>query len=218
MNRKALVQAMETHRLVAVVRARTAEQALGAARAAIEGGLHLIEITFTVPDAPVVIEELSREGRADLLVGAGSVTLAEQAKIALGAGARFVVSPIKQTELLRVCHQVGAPCILGALTPTEIVEAYRAGADLVKVFPITLIGGPRFIKELLAPLPGLPLMVSGGVNLDNFQEYLAAGVRSVALGGDLIQPQAMEASDYQTIARRARQYQEALASWQEAHP
>ncbi|MDO8690487.1 MAG: 2-dehydro-3-deoxyphosphogluconate aldolase, partial [Dehalococcoidia bacterium] len=155
-------------------------------------------------------EEMVGEAPGGTTIGAGSVTNVEQAKLAIGAGAGFVVSPIKQLDLVRVCHQVGVPCILGALTPTEVVEAYRAGADQVKVFPVGLVGGPRYLQQLLGPLPGLPVMASGGINLSNFREYLAAGARSLALGSDLLNPAWMEAGNHEAIIQRAQEYLRAL--------
>lgn len=210
MDRQAILRRLEEGRLMAVVRARTQDQARQAARAVVEAGLGLVEITFTVPDAPELIEELAAQAPEGTLVGAGSVTRVEQAQLAIGAGARFVVSPIRQLDLVRVCHQVGAACILGALSPTEVVEAYRAGADQVKVFPVGLVGGPRYLQQLLGPLPGLPLMAAGGVTLENFREYLAAGARSLALGSDLLKPAWLEAGNYQAIGQRAQEYLRAL--------
>lgn len=198
-------------RLVAVIRAGTLDLARKAAWAVIEGGLRLVEITLTVPDAPELIEELAGQVPGAVLVGAGSVTNPEQARLAIGAGAMFLVSPIRQLNLVGICHQVGLPCILGALTATEIVDAHRAGADQIKVFPVGLVGGPLYLQQIRGPLPGLQIMASGGVNLSNFREYLAAGARTVVLGSDLINPEWIDASDYPAITRRAREYLQALA-------
>ncbi|MDO8690899.1 MAG: bifunctional 4-hydroxy-2-oxoglutarate aldolase/2-dehydro-3-deoxy-phosphogluconate aldolase [Dehalococcoidia bacterium] len=210
-HREDLARQLLDQRLVAVIRTSTLDQARQAARAVIQGGIRLVEITMNVPDAPELIEELSGQAPKGVLVGAGSVVHAEQAKMAIGAGADFVVSPIRQVNLVRICHQVGVPCILGALTATEIVEAHRAGADQVKVFPVGLVGGPRYLQQILGPLPGLHLMASGGVTLGNFREYLAAGARTLVLGSDLFNPAWIEAGDYSSITRRAREYVQALA-------
>lgn len=210
MDRDNAVRLMGEARLVAVVRAATTEKARLAARAVIEGGFRLVEITSTVPDAPELIEDLAHEAPAGVLVGVGSVTNAGQARLAIGAGARFVVSPIGQLDLVRVCHQVEIPCILGALTPTEIVEAHRAGADQVKVFPAGLVGGPRYLRQILGPLPGLSLMASGGLTLGNFREYLAAGASSLALQSDLMDPIWVDKGDHDAIVQRAREYVRAL--------
>lgn len=210
MNREGILRQIDEARLVAVVRARTAHQARQAARAIMETGWRLLEITFTVPDAPELIEEMAGEAPEGTLIGAGSVTRIDQAKLAIGAGARFVVSPIRQLDLVRACHRVGVPCILGALTPTEVVEAHRAGADLIKVFPVGLVGGPRYLQQLSGPLPGLPIMASGGIDLANFREYLEAGARSLALGSDLLKPSWLEEGDYGAVTQRAREYLRAL--------
>lgn len=210
MDRANILEVMLDARLVAVVRAGTLAQARRAAQAVMEAGFRLVEITFTVPDAPALIEELAHTAPDGVLVGAGSVTNGDQARLAIGAGARYVVSPIRQLDLVRVCHQVGVPCILGALTATEIVDAHRAGADLVKVFPVGLVGGPRYIRQILGPLPGLSLMASGGVTLANFRDYLAAGARTLALQSDLLSPAWVEQGDHDAIVQRAREYLRAL--------
>ncbi|MDP2936617.1 MAG: bifunctional 4-hydroxy-2-oxoglutarate aldolase/2-dehydro-3-deoxy-phosphogluconate aldolase [Dehalococcoidia bacterium] len=210
MDRAYILEAMLDARLVAVVRAGTLAQARRAAQAVMEAGFRLVEITFTVPDAPALIEELAHTAPDGVLVGAGSVTNGDHARLAIGAGARYVVSPIRQLDLVRVCHQVGVPCILGALTATEIVDAHRAGADLVKVFPVGLVGGPRYIRQILGPLPGLSLMASGGVNLSNFQDFLEAGARCLALGSDLLNPTLVKEGDHAAMVRRAREYLRAL--------
>ena len=210
MDREQVVRLLGEAKLVAVVRAPTKEKARRAALAVMEGGFRLVEVTFTVPDAPELIEEMAREAPDGVLVGAGSVTNVSQAKLAIGAGARFVVSPIRQLDLVRVCHQVKIPCILGALTATEIVEAHRAGADQVKVFPAGLVGGPRYLQQVLGPLPGLSLMASGGVTLANFRDYLAAGARTLALQSDLLDPAWVDQGDHHAMVQRAREYLRAL--------
>jgi len=202
---------MEQHRLVAAIRASTPSRARRVAWALIDAGIRLVEITLVVPDAPELIEDLVAELPEDVLVGAGSITNPEQARMAIGAGARFVVSPIRQLSLIGVCHGVGVPCILGAMTPTEIVDAHRAGADQIKVFPVGLVGGPRYLQQVMGPLPGLQLMASGGVNLGNFREYLGAGARTVVLGSDLMNPAWVESGDYDAITQRAREYLQALS-------
>lgn len=210
MRRQQVLRVMNEARLVAVVRSSTREKARLAARAVIEGGFRLVEITFTVPDAPELIEEMSREAPDGTIVGAGSVINTDQAKLAIGAGAEFVVSPIRQLDLVRVCHQAGVACVLGALTATEMVEAHRAGADQVKVFPAGLVGGPRYFQQILGPLPGLALMASGGVTLVNFRDFLAAGATTLALQSDLLKPGWVENGDREAIAERAREFLRAL--------
>ena len=201
-----IMQAIAEARLVPAVRARTQDQARRVALALIEAGFRIVEVSLTVPDAPELVEELANGAPEGVLVGVGSVTNAAQARLALGAGARFLVSPIRQLDLVRVCHQVSVPCILGALTATEIVEAHRAGADQIKVFPVGLVGGPRYLQQILGVLHGLSLMASGGVTLANFREYLAAGASTVVLGSDLLNPAWVEAGDWEAIVRRSREY------------
>lgn len=210
--RQETLNCLDHHRLVAVVRTDTAAQALAAARAVLAGGMKLVEITFTVPEAAQVIAQLAQEAGADALVGAGTVMSTQQGQEAIAAGARFIVSPTFVPELLPICQQADVVCIPGAMTPTEIVTAWQAGADLVKVFPINLVGGPAYIKTVREPLPDAPLLVSGGVTLQDFPHYLALGVRCVALGGDLMPQALVEQGDYQGITRNARRFVEALAA------
>lgn len=202
---------MERHCLVAVIRTPSAEQALAAAQAVLAGGMKLVEITFTVPDAARIIAQLAQEKEADVLVGAGTVMNARQAEDAIAAGAHFVVSPVFVPELIPVCQRSEVLCIPGAMTPTEIVTTWRAGADLVKVFPVNHVGGPAFIKSIHEPLPDIPLLVSGSVTLEELHQYLALGVRCVALGGSLMPKDLLEQGDYQAIAANARRFAQALA-------
>lgn len=204
------IERLEEDVFVAAVRAGSLDQARRVAWAVIEAGIRVVEITFVVPDAPLLIEELVAKAPQGTIIGAGSITKAEQAKVAIGAGASFIVSPIRELELVRVCHRVRVACVLGALTPTEIVDAFRAGADQIKVFPVGLVGGPRYLQQVLGPLPGLPLMASGGVTLDNFREYMSAGATSLVLGSDMLNPAWIEAGNYESITRRAEEYLAAL--------
>jgi 2-dehydro-3-deoxyphosphogluconate aldolase / (4S)-4-hydroxy-2-oxoglutarate aldolase len=171
---------MQRHRLVAVVRAQSSDQAYRIACAASDAGIWFVEITFTVPDALGVIERLAM--RSDLYVGAGTVLSKKDGKEAIEAGARFVVSPTLELDLIPLCHKAGVACFPGAATPTEILTACRMGADLVKIFPADLVGGPYFIKQMQGPFPDVRFMVSGGVSLANVQEYVQIGVTGICLG------------------------------------
>jgi 2-dehydro-3-deoxyphosphogluconate aldolase / (4S)-4-hydroxy-2-oxoglutarate aldolase len=171
---------MQRHRLVAVVRAQSSDQAYRIACAASDAGIWFVEITFTVPDALGVIERLAM--RSDLYVGAGTVLSKKDGKEAIEAGARFVVSPTLELDLIPLCHKAGVACFPGAATPTEILTACRMGADLVKIFPADLVGGPFFIKQMQGPFPDVRFMVSGGVSLANVQEYVQIGVTGICLG------------------------------------
>ena len=180
MDRTNLVAQLHTSRLVAVVRSKSAEDALALAHAAAEGGIKFVEITFSVPGAIDVIKELSR--RRDFHVGAGTVLAPQQAERAIGAGAEFVVSPSLELNLIGLCHTANIACFPGAATPTEIIAAQRAHADLIKIFPADLAGGPHFIRQMQGPFPEARFMVSGGVSLKNVADYVKAGVTGICLG------------------------------------
>jgi 2-dehydro-3-deoxyphosphogluconate aldolase/(4S)-4-hydroxy-2-oxoglutarate aldolase len=188
MDRIALVSELHQHRLVAVVRSKATEEALALAQAAAEGGIKFVEITFSVPGALDVIKELA--GRKTLHVGAGTVLAPQQAERAIAAGAEFVVSPSLELNLIGLCHTANIACFPGAATPTEIIAAQRAHADLVKIFPADLAGGPYFIRQMQGPFPEVRFMVSGGVSLKNVVEYVQMGVTGICLGssylGDLL--------------------------------
>lgn len=184
MDRVALLSELHQHRLVAVVRSNSAEDALALARAAMEGGIQFVEITFSVPGALDVIKELA--GRKGVHVGAGTVLAPQQAERAIHAGAEFVVSPSLELNLIGLCHTANTACFPGVATPTEIIAAQRAHADLVKVFPADLAGGPYFIRQMKGPFPEVRFMVSGGVSVKNVAEYVAAGVTGICLGSSYL--------------------------------
>lgn len=180
MDRTRLVSELYASRLVAVVRSKRAEEALELARAAADGGIKFIEITFSVPGALDVINALSK--RNDLHVGAGTVLAPQQAERAIGVGAQFIVSPSLELNLIGICHTANIACFPGAATPTEIIAASRTHADLVKIFPADLLGGPDFIRQMQGPFPDIRFMVSGGVSLKNVTDYVEAGVTGICLG------------------------------------
>ena len=180
MDRTKLITELHASRLVAVVRSESAELAIELAHAAALGGIKFIEITFSVPGALDVMGELAREKRVH--VGAGTVLAPQQAERAINAGAEFVVSPSLELNLVGICHSANVACFPGAATPTEIIAAGRTHADLVKIFPADLVGGPYFIKQMRGPFPDIRYMVSGGVSLKNVQEYVRAGVTGICLG------------------------------------
>ncbi|HXK29849.1 MAG TPA: bifunctional 4-hydroxy-2-oxoglutarate aldolase/2-dehydro-3-deoxy-phosphogluconate aldolase [Candidatus Binatia bacterium] len=180
MDRIRLISELHSSRLVAVVRSKSADDASALARAAAEGGIKFVEITFSVPGALDVIKELA--ARKDIHVGAGTVLAPQQAERAIGAGAEFVVSPSLELNLVGICHMANVACFPGAATPTEIVAAQRAHADLVKIFPADLAGGPYFIRQMRGPFPDVRFMVSGGVSLKNVTEYVRVGVTGICLG------------------------------------
>jgi 2-dehydro-3-deoxyphosphogluconate aldolase / (4S)-4-hydroxy-2-oxoglutarate aldolase len=180
LDRIKLVAELHASRLVAVVRSQRADDALALANAAADGGVKFVEITFSVPGALDVIKELTRRG--GIHVGAGTVLSPQQAERAMAVGAEFIVSPSLELNLVGQCHTANIACFPGAATPTEIIAAQRAHADLVKIFPADLAGGPYFIRQMQGPFPDVRFMVSGGVNLKNVQDYVQAGVTGICLG------------------------------------
>lgn len=179
-DRLELTRELHQHRLVAVIRSKSAEEALTLARAAGQGGIRFVEVTFSVPGALDVIEQLA--AAKDLRVGAGTVLAPQQAERAIAAGAEFIVAPSLELNLVGLCHGANIPCFPGAATPTEIIAAQRAHADLIKIFPADLAGGPYFIRQMQGPFPEVRFMVSGGVSLKNVAEYVEAGVTGICLG------------------------------------
>lgn len=180
MDRDELLGELHRSRLVAVIRSKTADEALATAAAASDAGVKFVEITFSVPGALKVIQALAK--RPEIHVGAGTVLSGEQAREAIAAGAQFVVAPSLELDLVPICHQAGIACFPGASTPTEIISAARAGADLVKIFPADCLGGVYFIRQMSGPFPEIRFMVSGGVSLENVKDYVQAGVTGICLG------------------------------------
>jgi 2-dehydro-3-deoxyphosphogluconate aldolase/(4S)-4-hydroxy-2-oxoglutarate aldolase len=176
---------------------------LPTARALHEGGVSAIEVTMTVPGALDAIEQLAREMGDELLVGVGSVLAADTARRAVEAGARFVVSPVFVAEVVAESHRQGAAALPGAFTPTEILRAHQAGADLVKVFPSESLG-PSFIRGVRAPMPFLKLVPTGGVTPENAGQWIRAGATAVGLGSALVDPVLVAKGDFRTITNLAR--------------
>lgn len=195
-----------------MIRTETPESALKAARSCLQGGMRIIEITLTVPKALEVIKELTRE--EGCVVGAGTVTDGEKAKASIGAGARFIVSPTIETEVIKTCKEAHIFVSTGALTPTEVLRAWREGSDMVKVFPAASLGGYQYIKALKEPLPYIELMPSVGVDLENFIQYLEAGAAAVCLSDTLIDKKAVNQGDWSKITRVAKKYVEKLEAYQ----
>jgi 2-dehydro-3-deoxyphosphogluconate aldolase/(4S)-4-hydroxy-2-oxoglutarate aldolase len=192
--------------VIPVIRVSSAGEALDAARAVREGGLAVIEITMTVAGAVDVIREVDRSLGKDVLVGAGTVLDTAAAEKVLDAGARFVVSPVFDAGVVATAKRRGAVVIPGALTPTEILAAWSAGADMVKVFPVSQMGGPAYIKALKGPLPHVPLVPTGGVNLQNVGDFFRAGAAAVGVGGELIDKKAVAEKNFGLIAETARKF------------
>jgi 2-dehydro-3-deoxyphosphogluconate aldolase/(4S)-4-hydroxy-2-oxoglutarate aldolase len=180
MARAELIRELHDSRLVAVLRSKTAEEAMLTAKSVASAGVKFVEVTLSVPGAFEVIEALARESTVH--VGAGTVLSKNQAEAAITAGAQFVVSPSSELDLIAICHGAGVAYFPGAATPTEIYAAARAGADLVKIFPADCLGGPNFIRQMAGPFSEIRFMVSGGVSLTNVKEYVHGGVTGICLG------------------------------------
>ncbi len=178
------IEEIKKQKVIAVVRAENADKALEFAQGCIDGGIGLIEVTFSFPEAERVISELS--SLSGITVGAGTVLDVPMAEKALNAGAKFLVSPHTDKELITYAKQKGAPTIQGALTSSEIVNAWKLGVDMVKVFPVKSVGGASYIKAIKEPLPFVDIMTTGGVNFDNFTDFLKAGASAVGLVSALL--------------------------------
>ncbi|HZJ83295.1 MAG TPA: bifunctional 2-keto-4-hydroxyglutarate aldolase/2-keto-3-deoxy-6-phosphogluconate aldolase [Clostridia bacterium] len=191
--------------LVAVIRAESSEQAFRIAEACAKGGVVGIEITFTVPGADKLIRDLSSvyANSGEILIGAGTVMDPETARIAILAGAQYIVSPYLDVETVKLCNRYRIPCMPGAMSIKEVVEAMEAGADIVKIFPGELFG-PKIIKSILGPIPHAKLMPTGGVSVDNVGEWIKAGAVAVGAGSALTG--GAKTGDYESITRVAKEF------------
>ena len=198
--------------IVPVVRATSPAEAFDAVEAIRAGGIPIIEITLTVPGAVKIIAELTRRLGDEALIGAGTVLDADAAQACVDAGARFIVSPALDIPTIEICRRLGVAVFPGALTPTEIVIAWKAGANAVKVFPANALGGPTYLKSLKAPLPQIELIPTGGVSLKNAADFIAAGAFALGVGADLVDLAALRAGQANTITEKARQYVAAVAA------
>ena len=199
---------IEASGLIPVLRAKSASQAHAVVRAMMEGGVRVVEVTMTVPGAIDLLRDLKHEYGSDLLLGSGTVTTPEEAAATIAAGAEFVVSPSLHPDVIEVTREHGKVSIPGALTPTEVITAWRAGADYVKIFPCSAMGGASYLKSLLAPFPHLMLIPTGGVTLQTAESFLNAGARALDVGSDLVNLQAIDDGAPEAITRTARAYLE----------
>lgn len=195
---------LRDERYVAVIRASTPEAALGAARAVAAGGIHLIEVTYSVPDAARVMAELA--GRDDMMVGAGTVLTGSQCRAALDAGAKFIIAPNLSHEVALLTVAAGVMYCPGAYTTGEIIAARDAGAHVIKVYPVGVAGGPAYIKVIRDPLPDIPMLAAGGTNLDNVVPFMQAGCVGCGLGASLADPQLAARGEFAEITRRAEAF------------
>lgn len=192
--------------IVPVVRAASAQQAMQAAAAVCDGGIPIVEITMTVPGAIDVIAQLAKIMGNDVLIGAGTVLDAEAAQRCIDAGAEFLVSPGFDLATVQFAKQQGKLIMAGALTPTEVIAAWKAGSDFVKIFPCGTIGGAKYIKALKAPLPQVAMIPTGGVNLTTAADFIHAGADALGIGGELVSAAALKSGDVSSITEAARQY------------
>jgi 2-dehydro-3-deoxyphosphogluconate aldolase/(4S)-4-hydroxy-2-oxoglutarate aldolase len=204
-------ETLERVGLVPVLRAKSSAQARALVKAMVAGGVTVVEVTMTVPGAVDLLMELKAEYGGKLLLGSGTVTTAAQAEATIEAGAEFVVSPSLHREVISATKDRGKLSIPGALTPTEAITAWEAGADYVKIFPCSAVGGASYLKALLAPFPHLKLIPTGGVTLQTAESFLKAGACALGVGGDLVNLAAIDRNHPETITETARAYLQLLA-------
>ena len=207
MRKEQIVEKLREIGLVPVLRAESEEQALGIAAAIAAGGVTVLEITMTVPGAIRVMARLTKDW-PDILIGAGTVLDAETARMCMLEGAQFVVSPALNLKTIEMCHRYSIPVLPGALTPTEVITAWQAGADVIKVFPASALGGAKYLKSLKAPLPQVEMIPTGGVSLATAKEFLEAGSFALGVGADLVDTKAMAEGKPEKITESAKKYLE----------
>jgi 2-dehydro-3-deoxyphosphogluconate aldolase/(4S)-4-hydroxy-2-oxoglutarate aldolase len=196
--------------IVAIIRAASGDLVVDVAEALVAGGIDVMEVTFTVPAATRVLERVADRLGDRILLGAGTVLDAPTARAAMLAGAEFIVAPTTDLEVIQLCQRYAKLVMPGALTPTEVLAAWQAGADIVKVFPSD-VTGPKYLKALHAPLPQVRLMPTGGVNLDTAADFLRAGACALGIGGSLVESRAVERGDLGRIESLARQFAQIVA-------
>ena len=206
MEKRDIFNRMIAEGLIPVVRVTSAKEAIDVADAIKEGGVSFIEITMSVQGAIDVIKELTQKYKDEIIMGAGTVLDTETGRAALLAGARFIVSPTLNLDLIQLAHRYSAVVIPGATTPTEILTAWDAGADMVKVFPAGQLGGPEYLKALRGPLPQILLVPTGGVNLQNAGAFIKAGATALGVGGELVDKKAVKEKKFRVITDNTRAF------------
>ncbi len=205
-----LIKKIEKDKLMVAVRTDTAEKAYQAAKACIQGGITLVEITFSVPDADQVIKKLRSENTSS--IGAGTVLSITEAKKAVKAGATYIVSPHLDEKIVKFTKKEGLVSIPGACTPTEIYRAYKSGGDVIKLFPFVEIGGLDFLKVVRGPLPFIRYLLCGGVNLENVSQYLSAKPSCILVGSSILNKRLIEQEDWNAIAELSRLFVKKIQS------
>jgi len=206
MEKREMLNRMVSEGLIPVIRVPSAQEAREVSEAVKAGGVSFVEITMSVQGAIDVIGELVQEHKEEIVVGAGTVLDPETGRAALLAGAQFLVSPALNLDLIAMARRYGAVVIPGAMTPTEILTAWNAGADLVKIFPASPLGGPEYLKALRGPLPQIPLVPTGGVTLENAAAFIKAGAAVLGVGGELIDKKAMKEKRFDVITGNTRAF------------
>jgi 2-dehydro-3-deoxyphosphogluconate aldolase/(4S)-4-hydroxy-2-oxoglutarate aldolase len=217
MSKSETLQRIREIKVIPVLRARKQEDAVAIAHAIKQGGVPVLEITMTVPGALDVIRQLTATFGNQVLVGAGTVLDPETARACILAGAEFIVSPALKISTIEMCHRYSIPVFPGALTPTEVLTAWEAGADAVKVFPCGSVGGAKYLKSLRAPLPQIELIPTGGVSLATAAEFLSAGAFALGVGADLIDSDAVGPEKLSAITENAKKYVEVVRKHQAAY-
>ena len=205
------MQRIETSGIVAIIRANSSNELIKTAEAIKNGGVDVIEITMTTPGALGVITEVSDHLGDEVLIGVGSVLDAETARVAMLAGAEFVVCPVTKNDVIDTCNRYGKVVIPGAFTPTEILYAWESGADYVKVFPSSGVG-PSYIKDIKAPLPQIPLIPTGGISIENAADFIKAGSAALGVGSALVSNSIIESGDFKQLTQRAKELVSAVKS------
>ncbi len=206
MNKAAIVKQIEDVGLVPVVRASSADEAMQVIEAIKAGGVNVLEITMTVPGAVRVIEKVTDKYGSEVLVGAGTVLDPETARACLLAGAQFIVSPALNLDTIALCHRYSAPICPGVLTPTEVITAWSAGVDFVKVFPCGSVGGASYVKNLKGPFPQVKIIPTGGVSLTTAADFIKAGAAALGVGTDLVDVKAIREGNAHIVTERAKQF------------
>lgn len=208
---KEIEQRLEKTALIPVLRARSAQEAHALVDAMVAGGVEVLEVTMTVPGAVEILKELKQAYGNQILLGSGTVTTVAECEATIAAGAEFVVSPSLHLEVIAATKKAGKVSIPGALTPTEVITAWRAGAAYVKVFPCSALGGATYLKSLKAPFPEIRLIPTGGVTLTTAADFLHAGASALGVGTDLVNPVAIAKGEPHTITETARRYLQVIA-------
>jgi 2-dehydro-3-deoxyphosphogluconate aldolase/(4S)-4-hydroxy-2-oxoglutarate aldolase len=210
MEKRDVFNRMVSEGLIPVIRVASAAEAIDVADAIKEGGVTLIEITMSVPGAIDAIKELTKKYKDEIIMGAGTILDPETGRAALLAGAQFLVAPTLNLDLIQLAHRYSAVIVPGAATPTEILTAWNAGADMVKVFPAGQLGGPEYIRALRGPLPQILYVPTGGVNLQNAGAFIKAGATALGVGGELVDKKAVKEKRFNIITENTRAFIKAI--------